>query len=254
MEINSRDNKKFKLLRSLEKANKRRKENLFLIEGDVEIGLAEKAGIEIVEYFCSGAQAVDKEKKDKTTYLSAELFADVSYCERSAGVIALATRPESSLDAITLSERPLVLIIEKVEKPGNIGAMLRTADAVGADALILCEPSTDFYNPNVIRASRGAVFSMLTFAGSNEEVLAWLKANKIKSYAASLKESIDFRKPDYRKASAIVIGTEHDGLSDFWLENADHCIRIPMRGQADSLNASVSAAVILYEVERQRGA
>lgn len=250
--INSKDNKKIKQLVALEKASKRKKEGLMVIEGKKEISLASKAGIEMVELYCSEEAAEKNDLGMKTIIIRNEIFQKIAYRENPDGFIALARMPQNDLASIKLKKSPFVLVLESVEKPGNIGAMLRTADACGADALILCSPTTDFYNPNVIRASLGAVFTVPVFAGSNEEVFDWLKKNKINIYCAGLKASVDFRKPEYEKPTAIVIGTEHEGLSDFWLDNSTENILIPMKGQIDSLNASVSAAIIMYEVERQR--
>ncbi len=252
--INSKDNKKIKMLVALQKASKRKKENLIIIEGEKEISLAIKSGVVIIElYICDEIISANNFAL-KTINLSKELFQKISYRENPDGFLALAQMPVNDLANLKIKKTPLVLVLEAVEKPGNIGAILRTADAVGADALILCSPSTDFYNPNVIRASLGAVFTVPVFSGSNQVVFQFLQKNKINIYAAGLKTSVDFRQPDYKKATAIVIGTEHEGLSDFWLANSTENILIPMRGAMDSLNASVSAAIIVYEVERQRSA
>jgi TrmH family RNA methyltransferase len=184
--------------------------------------------------------------------VSKEVFQKISYKDKPDGLFVLAKRPQLKIEQLKLDKNPLILVLETVEKPGNLGAILRTADAVGVDAVLLCEASTDIYNPNSIRASLGAIFTVSTLTCSNDEALSWLLKNKINIYSAELESSMDYKKPDYKKATAIVIGAEHSGLSNFWLQNAKQNIKISMKGQIDSLNASVSAAVLLYEVKRQR--
>ena len=250
--IISSDNKKFKLVLSLRKANKRKKEGLILIEGKKEIEFAAAAGVEIQEIIFCDEFAEKNLFYYKASSFSRALFVQVTYREKPDGFLAIAKRPENNLGNIKLNDKSLILVLEAVEKPGNIGAMLRTADAVQVDAVVLSSPKTDLYNPNVLRSSLGAIFTVPVFVGENDEVLNLLNKNKINIYSAGLKASVDFRKPNYKQASAIVIGTEHEGLSDFWLEHSKANIKIPMRGTIDSLNASVSAALVLYEVERQR--
>jgi TrmH family RNA methyltransferase len=252
--LNSRENKKFKLLLSLKKNNKRKKNELILIEGQKEIRLAKKSGVEILEVYYSAGQSelIINDVLIGGIELSPTLFSDISYRDKSSGVIALAKRPKKNSNDLNLSRDSLILVMESPEKPGNIGAVLRTADAVGVDLIIICSPNTDLYNPNVIRASLGAVFTVPSLLMSNEEALEFLKKNKANVYSASLEASIDFRELSYQGATAIAIGTEHDGLSEFWTNNSDANIKIPMKGTIDSLNASVSAAIILYEAQRQR--
>ena len=143
-------------------------------------------------------------------------------------------------------------MLESVEKPGNLGAVLRSADAAGADALLICDPLTDIYNPNVIRASIGAVFTVPTVACSSDEAIAWLKAKGIQILTAQLQDSSLYYDRDLTLPTALVMGTESTGLSDRWREAADAHIRIPMLGSLDSLNVSVSAAILLFEAVRQR--
>lgn len=251
--ITSKDNKKIKYLSSLKKSSKRLKEGKILIEGKKEIEMAIAAGVLIEElFFCDdfgGANSMGL----NTTELTKAIFQSLAYRENPDGFLALAKRPVTNLENITLSDNPFLLVLETVEKPGNIGAMLRTADAVGVDAVILCDPQTDFYNPNVVRASLGALFTVPVAIASNKETLEWLKNNNINVYSAYIdKTSKDFTEIDFKKPSAIVIGTEHDGLSDFWSNNSDQNIKIAMQGKIDSLNASVSAAVIMYEAYKQK--
>ena len=159
---------------------------------------------------------------------------------------------ERSLDDIKLRENPLVVVLESVEKPGNLGAVLRSADAAGADAVIICDPLTDLFNPNLIRASIGAVFSRQVAAAGSEETISWLKSKGIRILTAQLQDSDLYYDADMKSPVAIVMGTESTGLTDCWREAADAHIRIPMLGELDSLNVSVSAAVLLFEAVRQR--
>ena len=151
-----------------------------------------------------------------------------------------------------LRENPLIAVLESVEKPGNLGAVLRSADAAGADAVIICDPLTDLYNPNLIRSSIGAVFSRQVATASSEDTIKWLEAHGIRILTAQLQDSEWYYATDMRGGVAIVMGTESTGLSDIWRNAADAHIRIPMLGQLDSLNVSVSAAILLYEAVRQR--
>jgi TrmH family RNA methyltransferase len=149
-------------------------------------------------------------------------------------------------------DNPLVVVLEGVEKPGNLGAILRTAEAAGVDAVIVCDPLTDLYNPNLIRASIGGVFSVPTAVCPSEECIAFLKSNGIKILTAQLQDSYEYYDYDMMQATALVMGTESTGLTQQWREAADAHIRIPMLGRLDSLNVSVSAAILMYEAVRQR--
>ena len=156
------------------------------------------------------------------------------------------------LEDLKTKENPLIIVLESVEKPGNLGAVLRSADSAGADAVIVCDPLTDLYNPNLIRASIGAIFSIPTVAVSSAMAIDWLKTNRIQILTAQLQDSELYYDTDMTGGTAIVMGTESTGLTDIWRQNADRHIRIPMLGQLDSLNVSVSAAILLYEAVRQR--
>lgn len=182
----------------------------------------------------------------------AELYNKIAYRGGTEGIIAEVKGRNLTLDSLDLPENPLIVILESVEKPGNLGAVLRSADAAGADAVLICDPLTDLYNPNLIRASIGAVFTVPTVCCSSEEAIDWLKANKIKLYTAQLQDSSWYYDTDMKGATAIAIGTEATGLTDIWREAADAHIKIPMLGELDSLNASVSAAILLFEAVRQR--
>ena len=167
-------------------------------------------------------------------------------------MIAVAEQKIHRLENIKLSTNPLLLILEAVEKPGNLGAVLRTADAAAVDAVIICDPQTDFYNPNVIRSSVGCVFTNQLAAVSSEEAIAWLKKNQIQIFCTSLQASKPYHLVDYTKPCAIVMGTESTGLSEIWTKNSNTNIIIPMRGKIDSMNVSNATAVVVFEALRQR--
>ena len=183
-----------------------------------------------------------------------ELYEKIAYRGGTEGMIAEVKVRERSLEGLEMRENPLVVVLEGVEKPGNLGAVLRSADAAGADAVLICDPLTDLYNPNLIRASIGAVFTVPVACCSSEEAIKWLKEKHINIYTAQLQDSSWYYDTDMRGGTAIVIGTEATGLTDAWREAADAHIRIPMLGELDSLNASVSAAILLFEAVRQRNA
>ena len=180
------------------------------------------------------------------------LYRKVAYRDSTEGIIAEVEYKSLGLVDLRLPENPLVVVLEAVEKPGNLGAVLRSADAAGADAVLFCDPLTDLYNPNLIRASIGAVFTVPTVAVSSEEAISFLKAHGIQILTAQLQDSSLYYDVDMRRGTAIVMGTESTGLSDAWRAAADAHIRIPMLGRLDSLNVSVSAAILLFEAVRQR--
>ena len=184
--------------------------------------------------------------------LSKELFAKISYRETTGGLMAIAKPPIKTLNELKLPKNPLVLIIEAVEKPGNLGAILRTADAAGVDAVICCNLPTDIYNPNVIRSSLGTVFTVPLAIANNTETMQWLKSNKINTYCSNLHKATNYFAQNYTKASAIVVGTESTGVSNEWIAFANANVKIPMLGKIDSMNVSVAAAIMLYEAVRQR--
>lgn len=180
------------------------------------------------------------------------LYEKVAYRGGTEGVIAIIRERRTGLEELHLSEKPLIVVLESVEKPGNLGAVLRSADAAGADAVIICDPLTDLWNPNLIRASLGAAFSVQCVAVESGEAIKWLKAKGISILTAQLQDSVLYYDCDMTRPTAIVIGTESTGLSNEWREAAERHIRIPMLGMMDSLNASVSAAILLFEALRQR--
>lgn len=194
-----------------------------------------------------------KDRPARVFHLSKELYAKVAYREGTEGVIAEVRWKERSLDELlTGKDSPLIMVMERVEKPGNLGAVLRSADAAGADGVILCDPLTDLYNPNLIRASIGAIFTVPVVACTSAEAIAWLKANNIRILTAQLQDSAPYYDVDMTCGTALVMGTEATGLTDAWRQAADAHILIPMLGRLDSLNVSVSAAILLYEAVRQR--
>ena len=201
----------------------------------------------------SGEAAADSAAVQTKTYeVSEEVYKKISYREGTEGVMAEVRVPQRRLEDLTLPENPLVMVLESVEKPGNLGAVLRSADAAGADAVLCCDPLTDLWNPNLIRASVGAVFTVPCVACSSQEAIAWLKARGIRILTAQLQDSSLYYDCDMTAGTAIVMGTEATGLTQQWREAADAHIRIPMLGRLDSLNVSVSAAILLFEAVRQR--
>ena len=188
----------------------------------------------------------------KVFEVSRNVYEKIAYREGTEGIIAEIRYKERKLEDIKLGDNPLVIVLESVEKPGNLGAVLRSADAAGADAVIICDPLTDLYNPNLIRASIGAIFTRQVVTASSQDTIAWLKANGIQILTAQLQDSSLYYDTPMTGPTAIVMGTESTGLSDIWRKAADKHIRIPMLGSLDSLNVSVSTAILLYEAVRQR--
>ena len=254
--ITSVQNERIKEIIRLRKPRERRKQDLIIIEGKQEIELAHQAGLEIVELFYCQDFANSKKiaglPEEKLAPVVPAVFQKISYRENPDGFLALAKPKYLELSKIKLNKNPLVIILESLEKPGNLGAILRSADAAGVDAVIVADPKTDIYNPNVIRASLGTVFTNQVAAASTEEARNWLAKNKIKSLAATPEAKKIYTEADYKGAVAIIMGEEHPGLSKDWLEKVDEKIKIPMRGKIDSLNVSASTAIILFEAVRQR--
>jgi RNA methyltransferase, TrmH family len=259
IKITSTQNPKVKSLLALEKPRERRKQQLFIVEGAKEVRLALGAGYKIGNiFFCEEiidlTESGDLLRDDKLLVpVSREVFDKIAVRESTGGILAVAEQKTHRLDDIKLSTVPLILILEAVEKPGNLGAILRTADAAGVDAVIICDPHTDFYNPNVIRSSVGCVFTKQIASATSEETIHWLKKNNIQIFCTYLKASHPYHEIDYTKSSAIVMGTEATGLSDTWVKNSSTNIIIPMLGKIDSMNVSNAAAVVVFEAMRQRG-
>ena len=289
--ITSAQNPKLKRLLALqEKSRLRREEGVFVVEGRRELEHCVAAGFAVEAVFIcpeicggeaqppSGVRPSDSPHHPFGTvpplsnrgcyvpqgvvpalsnarqlfHLSKELYAKVAYREGTEGIIAEVKAKYLGLEDLKLKENPLVMVLEGVEKPGNLGAVLRSADAAGADAVIICDPLTDLYNPNLIRASIGAVFTVPVVCCTSEEAIAFLKARGIRILTAQLQDSSPYYDVDMRTGTALVMGTEATGLTPVWRAAADAHILIPMLGRLDSLNVSVSAAILLYEAVRQR--
>jgi TrmH family RNA methyltransferase len=256
--ITSGQNPKIKALLELqEKSRARREKGLFVVEGQRELDHCIAAGfVPDTIFICPEIYAPAEEgvppEGCKVFHVSRNVYEKIAYREGTEGIIAEMKYKDRRLEDIKLSENPLIVVLERVEKPGNLGAVLRSADAAGADAVIICDPLTDLYNPNLIRASIGAIFSRQVAAATSEETISWLKANNIQILTAQLQDSSLYYDTPMTGPTAIVMGTESTGLTDIWRKAADKHIRIPMLGALDSLNVSVSAAILLFEAVRQR--
>ena len=236
-----------------QKSSLRREEGLFVVEGQREIEHCIACGYEIVEVFTVDSLQLTGDYS--VTTVTTQVYEKMAYRGSTEGIIAVAkckNHSLSNLSPLTSCHSPLFIVLERVEKPGNLGAILRTAEAAGVDAVIVCDPLTDLYNPNLIRASIGGVFSVPTAVCTSEECIAFLKAHQISILTAQLQDSYEYYDYDMTAATAIVMGTESTGLTQQWREAADAHIRIPMLGRLDSLNVSVSAAILMYEAVRQR--
>lgn len=246
----------------LEKSRVRRKQQRFVIEGQREIMLAIRGGysIETLLYF---SDLFTSEQRAALTQdvgdadwieVNREVYEKLAYRGSTEGLMAIAKVKDQGLDQLPLSKKdPLILVAEAPEKPGNIGALLRTADAANLDAVIIANPRTDLFNPNIIRSSVGCVFTNTIATGTTEEIIDFLKKKDIQIYCAALQASTNYAACDFTKATAIVVGTEADGLSDTWLSHSDQNIIIPMAGAIDSMNVSVAAGILIFEAKRQRG-
>ena len=258
--IISAQNPKIKDLLALqEKSKERRKKGLFVVEGRRELLHCVEAGYQPhTIFFCpeiiSTGDFDEIADKCDCNYIEIpqHLYDKVAYRGGTEGVIAELHCKEMNLESLKLKENPLVVVLESVEKPGNLGAVLRSADASGVDAVIVCDPLTDMYNPNLIRSSIGAIFTVPAATATSEETIKWLKANGIKIYTAQLQDSEWYYDTDMKGGTAIVMGTEATGLTSCWRKAADAHIKIPMLGKLDSLNVSVSAAILMFEAVRQR--
>ena len=253
--ITSAQNPKVKQLLALqEKSRLRRETGLFVVEGARELGHCLEAGFEVDSVFIC-PEILDNPPSlgdAKVFEVSKEVYAKMAYREGTEGIIAEVRTRNLRLEDLELGENPLIAVLESVEKPGNLGAVLRSADAAGVDAVVICDPLTDLFNPNLIRASIGAIFSVPCIACTSEEAIAWLQAKGISILTAQLQDSSLYYDADMTGGTAIVMGTEATGLTDAWREAATAHIRIPMLGRLDSLNVSVSAAILLFEAVRQR--
>jgi TrmH family RNA methyltransferase len=255
MDITSLQNPRIKHIVKLRDDKKtRREDGSMLVEGYDEIQLALSAGHK-PQTLLSAPELASRHltvSNVEALTVSRAVFEKIAYRENPDGWLGIFPIPNTTFADLKLSNIPLVVVAESIEKPGNLGAILRTADAAGVDALIVCDTRVDVWNPNVVRASRGAVFSVPVVECDNASALEWLKGGKMRIVAASPSADEVYSDVDLKSPAAIVVGTEDVGLSDFWLQNADVKVRIPMRGKVNSLNVSVSTALIVYEAIRQR--
>lgn len=259
MIITSLQNPLVKKLISLRDAKTRRENLLAVIDGCREVLRAKEAGVAIESIiYCPAllphADAINALSDRHTQYIevNAKVFEKIAYGERLDGVIAVAKIKPLRLKDLKLSTDPLVVVVDGLEKPGNLGAILRTCDGAGVDALLIADTKTDIYNPNVIRASIATVFTVPVVAAPKEDIAAFLSDKGIALVGAFVQAKDSYTKINLKKAAAIILGQEDKGLSEFWQKQCQHKVRIPMKGKADSLNVSVSAAVIIYEALRQR--
>jgi TrmH family RNA methyltransferase len=257
MDITSPQNPRVKhIVKLREDKRQRQKDGLLLVEGFDEIQLAISAGHSPQTLLTAPELASRPLTFSSAEFLtvSRPVFEKMSYRDNPDGWLAVFPIPRRSLESESLlSDKPLVIVAESIEKPGNLGAILRTADAAGVDALLVCDPRADPWNPNVIRASRGTVFSVPVVECDSVSALAWLRSRGMRVLAATPSAEATYSDMDLRPPTAITVGTEDEGLTDFWLENADVKVKIPMLGKVNSLNVSVSTALIVYEALRQRG-
>ncbi|RPD46990.1 RNA methyltransferase [Hymenobacter sediminis] len=262
--ITSPQNPRIKnLLKLQQKSSERRAQGLTIIEGLRELTIAHGAGVVVPALFvCPDLAGPERLQQLRTLFgsgqtewfdVSKAVFEKVAYREGSDGVLALAEPPRLTLDELQLPAAALLLVLEAVEKPGNLGAILRTADAAQATAVIVCDPRTDLFNPNAIRSSIGCSFTVPTIATTRTELLDWCQRKGIKTYAAALTErAVPYTTCDFRGPTALVMGTEADGLTPELMQACDHTIIIPMRGAIDSLNVSTATAILTFEAVRQR--
>ena len=260
--ITSTQNPRVKAAIRLRDARHRRKQGRILIDGLREIERAQAAGVEMVEvFYCPERCPVDRVdtveallgRVDVELFeLAPGVFEKLAFGQRAEGIVAVAATPCRRLDAVSLGPNPLVAVIEGIEKPGNVGAVLRSADAAGVDLIIVADGRTDLYNPNAIRASLGTIFTMPVCEATTAETLDWLRDQQLAIFAAIVDGATSYTDVNYHGGAAIVLGSEADGLSDAWRADDIRAVRLPMLGAADSLNISATAAVLFYEALRQR--
>ncbi len=255
MDIISTQNPRIKFLVKLRDRRVREREGLMLVEGAYEVEVALKSGLTPQTVYLSPELAAEKVPIGTTAEIltvSVPVFEKISYRDNPDGWLAVFPIPRRDFIDLKVGTNPFVLTVEAVEKPGNLGAILRTADSAGVDAILVCDPKADLFNHNVVRASRGTVFTVPAVQTTNAEALSWLRTQGLQIIAATPSTTKPYFEIDLQKPTAIVVGTENEGLSDFWLENADEKVLIPMKGKVNSLNVSISTAIIAYELVRQR--
>jgi TrmH family RNA methyltransferase len=240
-----------------EKAKARKQSGTFLIEGQREIQLAIQGGYEL-ETLLFFPELIDPISVNQLSQqiplieINKEVYQKLAYRDTTEGILAIARTKSMQLSDLKLSNNPLILIAEAPEKPGNIGALLRTADAANLDAVIIANPKSDMYNPNIVRSSVGGLFTNQIAVGSTSEIITFLQQNNINFYSATLQNSTSYHTQDFTQPTALVVGTEATGLSQEWRDKATQNINIPMQGAIDSMNVSVAAAILIYEAKRQR--
>jgi RNA methyltransferase, TrmH family len=241
-----------------EKAKARKQTGTFLMEGQREISIAIKGGYQIetvlfLPEICTEKEASQLAPTAELIEINKEVFQKLAYRDTTEGILAVAKTKSTLLSDLQLSENPLVLVAEAPEKPGNIGALLRTADAAHLDAVIIANPKSDLYNPNIVRSSVGCLFTNQIATGTTAEIIAFLKEKNIAIYCATLQNSNGYHLENYTTPTALVVGTEATGLTEEWRDAATQNIIIPMQGEIDSMNVSVAAAILIFEAKRQRG-
>jgi len=251
-----------KQLVKLRERRERDEAGLFIVEGYREVRRALEKGVRPKEfYFCpewflgENEPALIEQVRQTGAQLfelSKDAFAKVAYRERPDGLLAVAPQWKRSLEELTLAANPFLLVVESIEKPGNLGTILRSADAAGCDGVIVCDAVTDIFNPNVVRASTGVLFSVPVVISDTVTVHAWLKAKGIRTAATTPHTTNIYTQTDLHGPVAIIMGSEQYGLSEFWMKGADVLVRIPMAGQADSLNVAMATIITLFEAVRQR--
>lgn len=261
--ITSLGNSRIKHVVQLRDRKQRKKDGLTIVEGIREIERAYEAGVEFREIYTfpnllkTSKEAVSLVKKlaskDIPVYETTQaVFSKIAYGDRNEGILAVCAPSRITFEDLPSKKCLLFVVVECVEKPGNLGAILRTCDGAGVDGVIICDGKTDIHNPNVIRASLGTIFSVKTVVSSSTEALEFLRSRNAKICATLPKAKTVYTKAKLADTLAVVVGSEQSGLTDFWIKNADLKVNIPMAGYADSLNVSVSAAIVLYEAIRQR--
>lgn len=243
----------------LDKSRERRKQGVFVVEGQREIQLAIKGGYHIQTLlFCDSLFLNDishfADTNTQIIEISIEVYQKLAYRKTTEGVLAIIQTKQHALNNLVFkSKTPLLLIAEAPEKPGNIGALLRSADAANLDGFIIANPKTDLYNPNIIRSSVGCLFTNTIATGTTREIIDFLNKKNIRLFSAILQESKPYHLQDFTKPTAIAVGTEATGLSEIWRSQSVQNIHIPMQGAIDSMNVSVAAGILIFEAKRQRG-
>lgn len=260
LQITSKDNPKYKRLLHWQKPRQRKKDGVVVVEGLREVKMALSASYELLEvFYCKELiSTIELEyisALSKPYYeLPSFLFKNIAYREDTEAIVAIFEEKVWPKDLFLNQDRLRILILENTEKPGNLGAVLRTANALGIDAVLSTEQAVDLYHPNVIRSSMGAIFKTPCWHMSNTEAMQWLKERNIEIYASSVDFSESLHTTVFQSKSAVVLGNEAKGISDFWLQHTMYRVKIPMYGQVSSFNVSVAAAIFVYEMDRQRTA